>query len=101
MKIKCEAKDRCMQVQLTGELDHHAAREVMQTLDRMLYSDVPLQVVLDFSGVTFMDSSGIAVVMRAYKRMRDVGGRLLVSQVPPQAKRVLLAANLQNFVNIN
>ena len=59
---------------------------------------VPSKLTLDFSGVSFMDSSGIAVVMRALKRMRAMGGSAAIKSVPPQAKKVFTAAGIFRIV---
>ena len=83
---------------LRGELDHHGARDVMQRMELALDAALPLRLVLDFSGVCFMDSSGIAVVMRAQKRMRALGGSAVLRQVPPQAKRVFDTAGIFRIV---
>jgi stage II sporulation protein AA (anti-sigma F factor antagonist) len=55
-------------------------------------------VVLDFSGVSFMDSSGIAVVLRTCRRMQEVGGKLRAVNVPEQAAKVLRAAGVERMV---
>ena len=59
---------------------------------------LPLKLTLDFSGVSFMDSSGIAVVMRAQRRMRALGGGAVLRQIPPQAKRVFDAAGIFRII---
>ena len=100
MDISYERKDRHLRVRLSGELDHHAAKLTMGKLDQLLDAAMPLQLLLDFSGVSFMDSSGIAIVMRAYRHMQSYGGKLVVTDVPPQAKRVLLAANVQRLIQV-
>ena len=100
MEITYEQKDRHLLAKLSGELDHHAAKLIMGKLDRLLDTAIPMQLLLDFSGVTFMDSSGIAIVMRAYRRMQSYGGKLVVTDVPPQAKRVLLAANVHRLIQV-
>jgi len=61
MQVKAESVDRRLRLRLYGELDHHAARQLMKSIADELEYALPLEVVLDFSGVTFMDSSGIAV----------------------------------------
>ena len=57
-------------------------------------------LILDFSGVTFMDSSGIALILRAQQRMQLLEGSMLVRNVPAQAKRVLDAAGIGRLVSI-
>ena len=59
-----------------------------------------LSGVLDMGGVTFMDSSGIALILRAQQRMQLLDGSLLVCNVPAQAKRVLDAAGIGRLVTI-
>ena len=90
MEMTVRQEERCLEIALIGELDHHAAREI----------GGPLRLVLDWSGVTFMDSSGIAVVMRVRQRVRDLGGAVTLRGVRPQARKVLDAAGLDRFVTV-
>ncbi len=94
MEVRTSANDRALTVTLRGELDHHAARETVTALERALDAALPRKLILDFGGVTFMDSSGIAVVMRAFRRMTALGGSLELCNVPPQAGRVFDAAGI-------
>ena len=61
-------------VYLAGELDHHEARCTIREIDELLDEYLPRDCVLDLNGLSFMDSSGIAVVMRAQRRMRALDG---------------------------
>ena len=100
MKVTAKRIQRNLVLELQGELDHHAAKEVMLEIDRCLDVALPLRTELDFSGVTFMDSSGIAVILRLFKRMQNLGGSMKVTRVPPQAMRVLQAASIGRVVTI-
>jgi stage II sporulation protein AA (anti-sigma F factor antagonist) len=100
MKVSAKRTDRALTLYLSGELDHHAAREVMDEIDRHLDVALPLRAALDLSGVTFMDSSGIAVVLRLYKRMQNLGGSMKVVGVPKQAMRVLRAAGICQLLTV-
>ena len=81
-------------IQITGEVDHHRAKELMQEMERKLELYCPSTL----SGVTFMDSSGIAVLLRADRRMRETEGHVEVVGVPVQAGRVLQAAGLHKLI---
>ena len=81
MEMTVRQEERCLEIALIGELDHHAAREIGGRLDRAIEAALPLRLVLDWSGVTFMDSSGIAVVMRVRQRVRDLGGAVTLRGV--------------------
>ncbi|MGM9662477.1 MAG: anti-sigma factor antagonist [Oscillospiraceae bacterium] len=100
MELKTRAEGRTLTAQLSGELDHHGAKELLRQLELAIDAETPLQLVLDFSGVSFMDSSGIAVVMRAHRRMQTLGGSAVVVRAPEQARRVLDAANIGRWVRI-
>lgn len=87
-------------ITLSGEIDHHGARVLMQQLEDAIASALPLRLTLDLSGVTFMDSSGIAVLLRALRQMEQLGGSLRVTSIPVQARRVLDAAGVGRLITL-
>lgn len=87
-------------VYLSGELDHHAARETMETIDELLDEYMPRDCVLDLSGLGFMDSSGIAVIVRTSRRMRELRGRVWIENPGKQALRVIDAAGIERLIPI-
>ena len=89
MEMKYKAENRQLTITLTGELDHHAAKGLMDSIDRCMEQNLPAKTLLDLGGLTFMDSSGIAVILRARQKMQLLDGGLLVRGVSPQARRVL------------
>ncbi len=100
MSVVCKEEGRVLYAALSGEIDHHAARSIMLELDREIESRFPSETVLDFGGVTFMDSSGIAIVLRTCRRMQESGGSLRAVAVPPQAGKVLRAAGVERMVSV-
>lgn len=100
MEIREKTVDRNLLLELSGELDHHAARKAMEEMEMAIDAAVPLKLVLDLGGVTFMDSSGIALLLRARRRMEALGGNLMVCHVPDQARRVLNAAGIDRLITI-
>ena len=94
MEMKYKAENRQLTITLTGELDHHAAKGLMDSIDRCMEQNLPAKTLLDLGGLTFMDSSGIAVVLRAKRRMEALSGTLVVVNIPRQASRVLETAGL-------
>ena len=97
MPITVSSRDSALTIALSGEIDHHAARELMAQLDQAIAERLPAQLVLDMSGVAFMDSSGIAVLLRAHRRMGQVQGAMLVVNTPAQAEKVFRAAGLERI----
>lgn len=85
---------------LSGELDHHEARCTINTIDELLDEYLPRDCVLDMSGLTFMDSSGIAVIIRASRRMKALGGRVWIENPAKQALRVIDASGIDRLVPV-
>ncbi|HIS51375.1 MAG TPA: STAS domain-containing protein [Candidatus Onthomonas avicola] len=100
MPTTCQMEGRRMRWTLCGEIDHHSAGEWTARLERELALRLPQELELDFSGVTFLDSSGIALVLRAYRAMSELGGALSLTAVPAQAARVLRMAGIHRLVTM-
>ena len=100
MKIHAKNVERNLLLLWEGELDHDGAKDAMRQLDLALDRAMPLRLVMDFSGITFMDSSGIALILRAHRKMQLFGGSMMLCSVPPQAMRVLDAAGISRIVTI-
>ena len=100
MEMRYKAENRQLTITLSGELDHHAAKGLMESIDRCMEQNLPTKTLLDLGGLTFMDSSGIAVLLRAWRRMGQLEGSMTVSNVPAQAGRVLQAAGLHRIISI-
>ena len=100
MEIRSKSSDRNLLLEFSGEMDHNGARNALKELEMIVDAALPKTLVLDMCGVTFMDSSGIALILRAQQRMQLLDGSVLVCNVPSQAKRVLDAAGIGRLVTI-
>ena len=98
MSLVCTQENRTLTARIGGELDHHAARQVMMGLDARIDAALPSLLKLDLAGLTFTDSSGIAVLLRAHRSMERLGGPMVVTHTPPQAAKVFQAAGLQRLI---
>ena len=98
MQITHERVGDGILVHIRDELGHHEARKAIHYLENIavLYQVDP--VALDLSGLTFMDSSGLAVVMNLHRALTRTGRRLTILGTPPQAMRVFLAAGLPRLM---
>lgn len=99
MEVLTRTNGREVTLFIKGELDHHGAKDAMRQIGYLLDAALPLRLVMDFSGVSFMDSSGIAVVLRAHRHMAALGGSCVVTAVPAQARKVFDAAGLPRMVS--
>ena len=95
-----ECEDTRLSPFIKGEIDHHVSVGIRQEIDRAIQRNNPKTLVLDFSGVTFMDSSGIGLVMGRYKKMTMLGGKVRVENAPTHIKKVMKIAGLSSLVTI-
>ena len=93
-------QDKRLTIALKGEIDHHSAKDTMRVVGNKIDLYLPVQCVLDFREVSFMDSSGIAVVISALRHMREIGGKLTLRDVPAQPMKVLRASGIEKIVQI-
>ncbi len=100
MKLTTSFEAGRLTLALAGELDHHEAKGLMRELEDRLEMSLPRDCVLDLTELRFMDSSGIAMILRLYKRMNDMGGRLFVQHVQSQPMRVLDASGIDRIIEI-
>lgn len=87
-------------VVLTGEIDHQCAKTCMDAIASKIEVYTPRECVLDFGEVSFMDSSGIAVVINALRNMTQIEGQLLLTGISPQPMRVFHASGIDKLVEI-
>jgi len=92
--------DGRLTVALTGEIDHHCAKGYMGAIAAKIEAYTPEVCILDFSEVTFMDSSGIAVVINALRGMNAIDGKLILEGIGRQPVRVFRASGIDQLVEI-
>jgi len=87
-------------VALTGEIDHHCAKAYIQAIAAKIEAYMPQICVLDFQEVSFVDSSGIAVVINALRSMTQIEGKLLLTGISQQPMKVFRASGIDKLVQI-
>ena len=98
MQMTTFLQEKMLTISLNGEIDHHGARKTLQGIADKIDQYMPMVCVINFRGVTFMDSSGIAIVIHTYRRMKELGGTLKLKQVPMQSWKVLHAAGIDRII---
>ena len=87
-------------VLLSGEIDHHCAKAYIHSIAAKIETYTPELCILDFRDVSFVDSSGIAVVINALRNMAQIEGKLLLTGISPQPLRVFRASGIDKLVEI-
>ncbi|HOP11291.1 MAG TPA: anti-sigma factor antagonist [Oscillospiraceae bacterium] len=84
-------------VYLSGEIDHHEAARLRPQIDDALLRKRPTETELDFSDVTFIDSSAIGLVMGRFRIVEAWSGKIAVSGLTARQKRVMKLAGLDRI----
>ncbi len=97
MQLKLTTDGDRLTAELGGELDHHCAGELRHKIDAALLQHRCRQLVLDLRGLTFMDSSGIGLIMGRHRLLQSTGGRLTVTGASPRIAMLLRMAGMEKL----
>ena len=100
MQFTSYLQNGVLTVALTGEIDHQCARSYIDAIGQKIEVYAPRECVLDFDQVSFMDSSGIAVVINALRFMSKINGKLSVTGLQSQPMRVFHVSGLERLIEI-
>ena len=100
MEITVNIRKNVLLVSLSGELDHHTAKEVKSLIEEVVKNRGVKNLVLDFSNLTFMDSSGIGVVVGRYKLITSLGGRIAIAGAKNNVSRLLYMSGINKIIEL-
>ena len=90
-----------LEVKLMGEIDHHSAVSVRSDIDGLIFDLRPQKVVLDLSEISFMDSSGLGLIMGRYALIKDFGGTLSLRAPTVAVMKILTLAGMERMIKID
>ncbi len=99
-ELVSDAVGRQLTVRIRGEIDHHTAVNIRQQIDRMIFERRPERLVLDLSAISFMDSSGLGLIMGRYSVIKELGGELVVWNPSRETRSILTLAGMERMVRI-
>lgn len=97
MAVSIDVTGEVLTAHLEGELDHHTAKPIREQIDEQIDLSHPTMVILDFRDLSFMDSSGIGLVMGRYKKVSEIGATLHVSNTSQQIYKVMRLAGMDRL----
>lgn len=97
LELRIDRADRHTTLAVTGELDYGTVARLRAALLELVHEDAD-EVVVDLGEVTFIDSTGLSVLVQAKQRFDKVGRRMSVSQPQPRVVRVLQLAGLSDYL---
>ena len=96
----CDVVGCFLTVRIRGEIDHHTAVTVRNGVDAAIFEKRPRRLIMDLSGVTFMDSSGLGLIMGRFTVMKELGGDVVVYNPSREIQSILNLAGLERVVRI-
>ena len=100
MAVEIKVNGEVVTAYLKGELDHHTAREMREAIDNAVELNMPTLLVLDFRDISFMDSSGIGLVMGRYRTLAKSGAQLHIAGASPQIYKVMKLAGIERLASL-
>ncbi|MCL2399431.1 MAG: anti-sigma F factor antagonist [Defluviitaleaceae bacterium] len=90
---------KALYIQLEGEIDHHTTKGLKEKIARAFEPTDCRQMIFDLSRVTFMDSSGIGMIIGRYKNAQERGGTVAITGMNPGIERIFQISGLAKIIN--
>jgi len=102
MSVTIKRKNDYIYAFIKGEIDHHTAPEIRETIDDALStSESAKLLVLDFKEVSFMDSSGVGLVMGRYRYATTLGKKIRVDNLDNRNYKIMQMSGIERIAEIN
>ncbi len=98
LSVSFETKQHVLLVRLSGELDHHEAENLRNEWQQVLSKQDVKHVILNLESLSFMDSSGLGVILGRYKEVKQEGGEMVVCSISPAVKRLFEMSGLFKII---
>ncbi len=99
--ITLSQNGRTLEVRLCCEIDHHTARPIRERIDKALFEKKPELLVLDFSEVRFMDSSGIGLIIGRSEVCEAIGAHVRLVALSPLLSRLVRLSGIEKIKNLS
>lgn len=100
MPVHIESSEDIVTALIVGEIDHHTAAGIRNSIDESVERLRPKILRIDFSEVSFMDSSGIGLIMGRFNTMQLIGGKLEVDNPPPSIEKIFKISGIPKLAKI-
>lgn len=92
--------DNYLCIKMPREVDHHGAAGIRENADRLIMDDKVRNIVFDFEDTTFMDSSGIGIIIGRYRKISCFGGKVYAINANDRVRRLLKASGMSAIIEV-
>ncbi len=100
MKVFFSTKDKTLIAKITGELDHHNAAEIREETDFKIINENIKTVIFDFTNLSFIDSSGVGVIIGRYKLISSLSGKLIIVSPSKTINKILELSGIMKIMKV-
>ena len=100
MEQQCVIIDNYLCIRMPMEVDHHGAAGIREHADKLLLDDKVRNIVFDFEDTTFMDSSGIGIIIGRYRKISCFGGKVYAIHADERIRRILRASGMSSIIEV-
>ena len=101
MSVEINVTGEVVTAYLKGEIDHHSASEIRQTIDSAVELNMPSLLVLDFSAVSFMDSSGVGLILGRAELCEEIGSRIRLKGMSSAVMKIVRLSGVEKIKNLS
>lgn len=92
--------DNYLCIRMPREVDHHGAAGIRENADKLIMDDKVKNIVFDFEDTTFMDSSGIGIIIGRYRKISCFGGKVYAINTNDRIRRLLKTSGMSAIIDI-
>jgi stage II sporulation protein AA (anti-sigma F factor antagonist) len=100
LSVNLVVRNNVLCIRLEGELDHHTAEVLRAQVDESIQKNSIHHIVLNLEKLSFMDSSGLGVILGRYKLIKNIGGEMVVCAISPPVKRLFEMSGLFKIIRL-
>ena len=100
METKFYEEDKLLVFKITDEIDDCNVQKIRRRADYEIERYMPRKVIFDFDSVTFMDSSGIGLIIGRYKFTNMLGGKLEVANLTQNVKKIFEMSGILKLIPV-
>lgn len=99
--MKFTYRDDTVTAFLSGEIDHYTVQDIRKRIDMTIKERLPSRIILDFSDVSFMDSSGIGLILGRFRLVQNIGGKIIIENASESVTKIFSMSGIEKIARIN
>lgn len=100
LEMDLQVRNGVLCIRLVGELDHHTANLLRERVNAVMEEEIVQHILLNLGNLSFMDSSGLGVILGRYKKIASLGGEMVVCSISPAVRRLFELSGMFKIIRL-